>query len=334
MSQPRAITLLGGPGSGKTTYLGALARALREEHPAARLVLSHLQDDETAIESLIDPLLEATYPQRTKAERHRLRVSLEASDASLNTAFTLDSGDYDGEEIERLFRRSGAFSEEWRARAAADGVLLFLRHDALTPLPRQIDRPPTEDDRWAAVRGDAPSPSADQLATTGKRPEDVFGPGVQLAPLSAPPAQPRDPVKVPTVLALIEVLQFLRHVRGLGPAERPPAGSLRIAILIAAWDAVDTAFRDRGPARYLVEQTPLLHDYLWSNFRDEDVCCFGLSATGGDLRDDAYREKYQEAPQGFVVWSDAATHAPRRTEDISLPIRWALFGERTLGDEP
>lgn len=334
MTDSSLLALLGGPESGKTTYLGALVDALEGER-LPNVSLRALPADARAFEKLSEPLLEGHYPQRTKEERHVLDLPLRATHHGVAKDLTLTVGDYDGEEVERLFmNRTTGFSAEWRARADARGLLLFLRPSALTPLPtlRLRDALPDEA-RWAALRG---APAADEAAhqpgePTARGPEQVFGPGLAEEATAPPPARPDDPVRVPTALAVIELLQFLRFARGLAPGERPPPGSFRIAVFISAWDAVDRKWQDQGPGRFLLEQAPLLNDFLWSNFHEEDVHCFGLSSTAGDLRNPQDRERYLEDPHGVVTWTDA-TSAPRSSRNLALPIAWILFGDRALAN--
>ncbi len=237
MSTPVTIALLGGPASGKTTYLGALADAL-SANVSTSLRIARAAADARGFLRLMEPLQQGEYPRRTNEERHRFHAELDAiSPDGAATRLTLEAGDYDGEEVERLFRRERPLTDEWRARADARGVLLFVRHDATTPLPKDARPPPTDAERWKAVQG-APAESNMPRSTTPDDPMARLGYGLTTIDLAAPPARPHDRVKVPTTLALIEVLQFLRHLRGLDPGERPRRGSQRVAILLAAWDAV------------------------------------------------------------------------------------------------
>jgi hypothetical protein len=159
----------------------------------------------------------------------------------------------------------------------------------------------------------------------------VFGPLAVEGLQEAPRAQPSEPVVVPTALATIELLQFIRYVRGLAPGERPHGERrLPVALLVSAWDAVDEDWRRAGPTAYLTQNLPLLTDYLWSNFLPDDVFCFGLSATGGDLLDASYRKRYQDDPSGFVEWTDGSG-TRQQSRDIGLPLYWLLFGDRALG---
>jgi hypothetical protein len=317
VSARSSLAVLGGPSSGKTTYLGALVDALHVS-PTPRLRLGPRPDDAFAYDRLTEPLLEGTYPQRTKEERHVLDLPLRTTREGHEEEIALTMGDYDGEEVERLFQnRTHGFSPEWQSRAAASGILLFIRPDALAPLPSL--RPPAPRD--APVRKPA------SIA-----PEDVFGPGLQDEVPPPRPAAPDDPVRVPTVLAVIELLQFLRHVRGLAPGERPKQGDLRIALLASAWDSVEPAWGDKGPAHFFAERASLLEDFLWSNYRLDDVFRFGLSSTAGKLNDERYRERYRDDPHGVVTWADA-TGRVRTTRNLALPVEWALFGDEALTPE-
>ncbi|MEP7119637.1 MAG: hypothetical protein ABJE95_01960 [Byssovorax sp.] len=332
MSSVATVALLGGPSSGKSTYLGAVIHAL-ETASSSTLTLGVLPDDATAYERLSEPLLRLTYPQRTKGERNVLDLPLLSQRGGLSQEIHLTMGDYDGEEVERLFRdRTRGYSAEWRARASARGLLLFIRPDALTSLPQLTPHELLSDrEQLLALKakGEKKVP-AKKRRKAEDDPERAFGGGLKDEARAARVAAPNDAVRVPTVLAVVELLQFLRHERGLAPGERPEPGQLRIALLAAGWDAVDPAWKKKGPSAFFAEQAPLLHDFLWSNYRMADVCHFGLSSTGGDLRKPGYQQQYREDPHGFVSWADA-TGRLHQTRNLALPIEWALFGDEALG---
>ncbi|HFE44002.1 MAG TPA: hypothetical protein ENJ18_00720, partial [Nannocystis exedens] len=125
----RKIALLGGPESGKSTYLGALFDAL-DEGKCCGLKKRGESADARPIEQLTAPLLDGNYPQRTQlGGRASIEQPLTYCVAEgKSTEFTLSVGDYDGEEVERIFRdRVGGWSAEWQARAHSIALLLFLR---------------------------------------------------------------------------------------------------------------------------------------------------------------------------------------------------------------
>lgn len=331
MSEKTGVAVLGGPSSGKTTYMGALVRAL-EGKKIAHLELRDMPDDATAYDRLSKPLANLKYPQRTKAERHNLELPLRAKRGDTTEDISLLMGDYDGEEVERLFRdRNQGYSEEWRARAHAAGMLLLVRPEALTPLPRlRIAQELSVRERMLALQS---SSSSEKRTRTIKRPHEdpdtAFGTGVQDEPAQTRIAAPTDAVRVPTVLAIVELLQFLRHERGLGPGERPKPGELRVALLASAWDSVDPAWQRKGASAFFAENAPLLREFLWSNHRQEDIAFFGLSSTAGDLNDSEYQKVYRRKRHGYVEWVDVSGRV-HRTKNVALPIEWALFGDEAF----
>jgi len=331
MSEKTGVAVLGGPASGKTTYMGALVRAL-EGNKLAHLELRSLPEEATAYGRLSSPLSKLQYPQRTKAERHNLELPLRAKRGETTEDISLLMGDYDGEEVERLFKnRNQGFSEEWRARAHAAGMLLLVRPNALTPLPRlRIADELSDRERLLALKASStPAKRPRVVARAHDDPETAFGTGIQDEPNEPRVAAPTDAVQVPTVLAVIELLQFLRHERGLSPGERPKPGSLRIALMASAWDAVDITWQRKGAQAFFAEHAPLLREFLWSNHLREDIMFFGLSSTAGDLHDPEYKKAYRRKPHGYVEWADITGHI-QRSKNLALPIEWALFGDEAF----
>jgi hypothetical protein len=331
----KSITLLGGPSSGKSTYLGALIDALQMEK-LRHLGLESLADDSRALQRLADPLLEARYPARTMASGLDLEVRLRTIDTYFDRLpFSLQASDYDGEQVEQLFRdRVRGWSKEWQQRAQGDGIMLLIRPAAEVQLPRpQLPPDVSEAELWQRLRRtNVKAPVAPRAVP----PRSAFRPERFLDPIEleetppAPRLSPADPVRVPTVLALIELLQFIRYVRGLTPGKRPSGKDrFRIALVVSAWDSVAQSWRASGPAAYLAQHMPLLEDFLWSNFLPDDIYRFGLSATGGDLHDAAYAARYQDNPGGFVEWR--GMDRVHRRDDLGLPLYWLLFGDRALG---
>jgi len=329
LSSQGTLAIIGGPESGKSTWLGSVLEAIQQgQSQVLRLPPGGFPNDAHAINVLTEPLVEARYSKRTPTDQQiDLQIGLEARHAALGKRnFQLAVSDYGGEQIDVLFEhRVRGWGQPWRVRANSAGLLLFIRPDANLPLPRTVQ-----------ISGGSPWSSGLSEAPTSLRPEaggpitpDQIFPTISDEVPDVPAPGPRDPVRVPSVLALVEMLQFLRAERGYGSGQHPPPGVLRVAIVVSAWDAVSDEWRRKGPNHYLAEHMPLLEEFMWSNFASEDVLRFGLSATGGDLKDDTYRKKYEDDPGGWCEWAGPGGGI-KHTSEVGLPLLWTVFGDQGL----
>jgi hypothetical protein len=322
------VAVVGGVASGKSTWLGAMLERIKlRQSRVLSLPALGFPEDTAAIDMLTDRLLECRYPSRTSREQDiNLDIGLHASHESLgDREFRLAVSDYAGERLDDLFEyRTSGWNHSWRRRAQATSLLVFIRPAANLPLPRSVRV--REDSPWAQALADDKPPRIQTL--TELSPTQFFPAITDEVPDILPPGA-REPVRVPSVLALIEMLQFIRAERGYPMGYRPARGSLRVALVVSSWDAVDAEWQRRGPHYYLAEHMPLLEDFMWSNFEADDVLRFGLSATGGDLEDEAYRAKYDLEREGWCEWAGPDGRL-ERTSEIGMPLLWTLFGDRAL----
>ena len=86
---------------------------------------------------------------------------------------------------------------------------------------------------------------------------------------------------IPTQVALCELLRFLelKLVRAEGRS-RP-----RVAVVVTAWDRLDSGMSAAGPRAYLEQEYPLFAGRLRDTDR-VDIRIFGVSVVGGDLDTD------------------------------------------------
>ncbi len=339
MSQTHTIALLGGPSSGKTTFLGRLAGELdlgRIEH----LAQHELATDNTAFERLAEPFEDGRFPDRTgEGQALTLDLTLTTRAGLPESTLRLHAADHKGEEVEKLFHtdRNGSWTSAWRDRAEASAILLFIRPEVSRPFPSIAASP--DENPWAGMKSNSDTGPTQGIVGEGRigrstGPDSVFGPGLKAESKQAHRSA-QEGLHIPTEVSAIEVVQFLRHERGLAPGERPKSGSMRVIVLLSAWDEVDERWRrdEKGPQAYLQEEFALLDDFLWSNFHSTDVVALGLSSTGGDLRkseaSDDFLETVEDRNPGYVQYNDGRgrTHTCR---DLGLPLYWALRGEDAL----
>jgi hypothetical protein len=124
---------------------------------------------------------------------------------------------------------------------------------------------------------------------------------------------------VPTQVALCELIRTLEL--NLARARRRP----RIALVVAAWDTLDPAQRDKSPFEYVASQFPLLAGRLQDDL-SVDIQLFGLSIFGGDVGEAEFRDSYLKggglASAGYIVATNG--ESTYRTNDVTLPIQWLL----------
>jgi len=123
----------------------------------------------------------------------------------------------------------------------------------------------------------------------------------------------------PTELLTVEWLQMLRSsfTRQVGRKFAP-----RIALALTAWDALP-AERQSDPMAFIDKEMPLLSQFLRNNGAEYDCRLFGLSATGGDLKNSQdHREKFKKKPcdHGYVY--QRSTDSYYRLDDVIAPLNW------------
>lgn len=143
--------------------------------------------------------------------------------------------------------------------------------------------------------------------------EDLFS--RPLASLGAAPATDR-PYRMSDQSRLVELLQLLLHVRGVGTLV--PIASPALTVLLSCWDELGPAGAGRPPAGVLAERLPLLADFVETNWRPDRLSILGLSSLGRPLQDREQDEEYiDRGPEhfGFIVRADGSLNP-----DLTLPI--------------
>lgn len=337
-TEQRTLAILGMSSAGKTTYIARLWLSVYER--LGRLHAAGLPQAFKPLRHLSAYLLRGEYPHRTNynSDPPSIDVPLRWSGRRSDLPFILSFTDYAGEELERILAmRDAGWTYTWKARATKSvGLLLFLRPDNIV-VPRSPRLASAEDFDTMAfqlLRGDALPDGASQ-PLPAENPALIFDRSYQPEDEVEHRAHPSEPVHPPTAVALVETLQFLRHERGLIFGDVPAPDEFRIAVIVSRWDEVARTReqREEGPQAFVQRRFALLHDFICANFDATGVRFFGLSATGGDLWDKTYRERYaglEPAKVGEVVYHPTPGGSVRSDPDITLPIGWLLEGENVF----
>ena len=148
---PGSVLIVGGPSTGKTTFVLQLYGRLRRDLGALRLRAS--PESHAHLEKAMERLNEGLEVEHTSTDVYdELRLPLKMPDG---TAKDLVWPDYGGEQVKAMMddRR---ISSEWESRVlTAEGWLLFLRPDRVGD-PSDITHRPMEE----LLRADTPRPTA------------------------------------------------------------------------------------------------------------------------------------------------------------------------------
>ena len=293
MDAPKQFLLVGLPESGKTTFLAALWHAVESDEVEASLRLAGYVGDHKYLNQIRDRWLQGKPVGRTQtgaAKPVRLQLTAPSTDETL----TLDIPDMNGE----------AFRDQWKDRKwttefdalaeQADGVLFFVHPDKIKE-SREI---------------------ADIEHAVGDEPEDELAPDVEAA---EKPGRPWSPEDASTQVVAVELLQFLLH-------RAPPSRPLAVAVVVSAWDLVLPSIYDGRPpepARWVEERLPLLWQFLEANPERLRWAPFGVSAQGGDLESDDFKESLTEildhARRVQVVSAGGG-----ESHDVAAPLIWLM----------
>lgn len=302
----RRVAMLGVPHAGKTVWLGRLWHAV--DQGRRRLTKRGAPDDLTPLRVLGDALEGSRFPDRTNPTAPpTFSVPLSWGDVTLD----LEIADYNGEELDNIWtQRDAAWSPAWDQRAHADGLAVFVRADrligdssVLRPVSSRLQpsqQPTAHDARSLLPAGTAPDHDQRDAPRT----------------------------VLPAAVAIVELLQLLRHIRGLAAGQHDP--HWRVAVLLSAWDAVPPELQAAGPGAFLRDALGLLDDLLATSFPPDRVRVFGLSAVGGDLEDSDYVKVFEQGEVDDHGWLSWDADGVRKEADITLPIGWLLLGDEAL----
>lgn len=290
MSTSTNLHFMGLPSSGKTTFLAALWHVLNEHSSEIRLKLKGLSVDRTYLNQITADWQACSQVQRTKLEHEQLIVlNLESGK---NTTFDLSVPDLSGEGFEQQLVDRKISAEHHESVQRATGFALFVH-----PRVKEGTRLTYSRQLNSVLDGVLTAPPVTEGASNA----------------SPSSAEPWSIEKLPTQVALVELLQFALEIA---------ARKVRVAVVISAWDLVDKASFTGTPQEYLAREMPLLRQFLESNNDLIEHTVFGVSAQGGDIMVD-------EQKQALLDLDDAlqrikVLHNVESSHDITKPIAWLL----------
>jgi double-GTPase-like protein len=274
MSDGSRLLLLGLKGSGKTSYLAALWHLLEASELPSLLTIDALQPDREYLNQIRNNWLAFKEVGRTSI-RTVQSVSLALRDKSINKKIDLTVPDLSGE----------SFRLQWSMRKATrayvdyvnecSGMLLFVHPETVERIP--LIAPSDE------IRKSAPSEKG----------------------------RPWTPEQTPTPVQLVELIQFVLHLRKL-------TAPLPIAIIISAWDLIKDPIL---PAAWVDSRLSLLSQFLRANVQDLSFRAYGVSALGGDLQKDRAELLSESTP---ARRAKIVERSLKSDNDLTAPLRFVL----------
>ena len=191
-------SIIGLPGSGKTTFLAALWHLLDASEVSSKFVLDKLVGDHSHLNAIVEVWRRCEEVPRTSMAAEA-RVSIHVKEAATGKVAVLHFPDLSGESFELQLSSRSCSAEYVDGFEGSGGILLFVTAD------RPSDGMPIVDV--------APLTPGEPIA---EQPEDH---------------QDWSPQMVSTQVKLVDLLQFFQHQ----PFQRTVR---RIAVVVSAWDVI------------------------------------------------------------------------------------------------
>lgn len=284
------VGLLGMPGTGKSTYLGALWQIIEDDDDPS-ITERDVTGDRAYLQQLGDDLVAGREVQRTDVDSEDgLSLTVGFND---DQDVALDVPDLSGEALRLLVE-----DRVWHPRLielvqSANGFLLFINVRD-TELPTRVDfiRNVLEGEGFTAEAStdDPEQPTdGDNDADDGSR----FSP--RHAYLGA------------------KLVDALENIAGLRSRDNP----FRLALILSAWDTRDGKVT---PGEWVAKYLAAVASWCRLNTDLVDLATFGVSAQGGRLP----AERDELLQKGSVLNRAFAHDGDGEVVPLSQPLRWAL----------
>lgn len=293
MTQARGdhkVLMVGLPGAGKSTYLGAFWNAVEKAHDthAVKLV-GLLPSDRVYLNSLRDDWLEFKKLGRTQEDETRhspLSVSFGGSEN-----VSLNFPDISGETFRDMVESRHWPLEFHEVIDGATELMVFLNPLLLKDGPTILD----------AVRMEG------EIVDDQTPPDQSEQASIELG-------KPWTRALIPTQVKLIDIVQLIT-------LKARNAKIRKISVIVSAWDAVENT--SPSPKDYVRINTPMLYQFLEAGSVNWDYRVFGVSAQGGDYENDAsLRELLRLADPINRPRIAGISKEEAQQNDITFPIRW------------
>lgn len=295
----RQLMVVGMPSSGKSTFIAALRHVLLSDETASMLSMTRLAQDEKHLNLLQGRWLASQTFERTR-QATEAWVRFHIQDRGSGVEAELLMPDLRGEVFERPAAAGECARDVYEAMTSSSGLLLFTSAN-------RADDANLISDVGDLVDGDAGEAGQQDDADA----HDGHGAGEPVG--RRRPSFQAD--LMPEEAKIVELLQVVNR-RPQRPRRR------RLGVVVSAWDAVVEGGDPRSPDHWLLQERPMLSQFLTHNSEFWDVRVYGVSAQGGQLpRDEDRLQAIEKASERIMmVGADAEPHDP------TAPLAWLMSG--------
>lgn len=297
LTSDERVLVVGLPGTGKTTFLAALWDAVSGAGAGA-LTLSSLDGDTQYLNELRNEWADCREVPRTgsSSENHLTMLLQDKSTSVCEVSFC----DMSGESFANQWAKRYCTKSYLELAREATAVLLFIHPETVEEgILISEAQPLIEAATSKSVRSRSKSA---EIQATAAMPEE------------RQKATAEDKTQAATQVKMVELVQFVMILND--------SDSLRLCVIVSAWDLVQKTSKGKVPRRWLSERMPLLAQYLDSNRERLSSEVFGVSAQGGDLAEDADKLlDVLSTPERVIVQHEEAI-----SSDITAPLYWLLRG--------
>lgn len=292
MNQKKPILLIGGPATGKTTFLGRLWLSIRNKD--GKLSSDKLPDDLEYLNKISDSLFRGKFPAHTPIDSQKsAEIPIKYTGPGNPIEGKMIVPDWSGEDCMKIFheKRWPGYWENYIAKRCS--CLVFIR-EKVSDVPLDL----VGCQKFFIPSEDGSMP--DLVADT-----DI---------LKEKP--------IPTQTIIVEWLQFLKYA--FDEVIPDKSFKIRIGMIVSAWDELSRDRQEKPPYDIIKSHYPLLEQYLRTNQEYFDTEFFGVSI-GGDLNDDEYKDEFVKGDplkSGYIIHSLNGTLS--ESNDFTLPVTWAL----------
>lgn len=313
-----AIVVLGLPEAGKSSFIAATSHIVQFNEIPTRLKLDRLASEDKYLYELRSAWQNCKpFGRTTGGPVHAITMHLKTDEGTKLSVYLPDVA---GEEFEEQWSGREWSAEFTTAVSSASGLLLFInpmtlekplsKADAANTEEAILDAIGVDDETEAESIQNSVDPS-DGLNTGEAIAREVSSQGAENVAEFVDPKvwSPRD------ADSQVKIVDVLQSIAMFGEGRQWTLG-----IVISAWDVVTRDMGDIAPEAWLRKACPLISQYLSSNESSFVVKVFGVSAQGGNPKEDGdkLRSFDAQSKRVEVIYDDYKGH------DLTRVLAWAM----------